>query len=348
MAGQDRTTPRPVIISEAFERAPYQYDFFVALRRLECLNRDLPRLGTAARPVDEPVRLGQEPSLAFAPSSLAKLTPGSNGRVPRLSVNFFGLLGPNGPLPLHLTEYARSRMVQNRDPTFARFLDVFHHRLLLLFYRAWAISQPTVHLDRLKDDRFATYLGSLFGLGFASLRGRDVISDNAKQFFSGHFCCQSRHAEGLTRIVSSYLQMPAEIEQFIGQWVRIPDNCYWRLGKIRAVSSSKIGLLGTSTIVGTRVWERQHKFRIVLGPLDRRQFTRMLPGGRSLNRLVTLVRNYVGDQLTWDLKLILKKEAMQPTKLGVNGYIGRTSWLIRNTAQKTWEDSIIDPFFDDR
>jgi type VI secretion system protein ImpH len=346
MAGQDRTTSRAVILSEAFEKAPYRYDFYTVLRRIECLHRELPRLGEAVRPGEEPVRLGQEPSLAFAPASLAKFIPGTDGHLPRLSVNFFGVLGPNGPLPLHLTEYARSRMYQNHDATFARFLDVFHHRLLLLFYRAWAESQPTTHLDRPNDDRFATYLGSLCGLGLSSHRNRDAISDNAKQYFSGHFSCQTRHAEGLRAVISTYFQMPAEIEQWIGQWVKIPEKYYWLLGKSQVVTSSKIGILGSTAVAGRRVWERQHKFRIVLGPLDREQFDRMLPRGESLKRLIVLVRNYIGDQLTWDLRLVLKKESMQPSILGVNGVIARTSWLIRDTFHKTWEDLVIDPFSD--
>ena len=81
---------------------------------------------------DDPVRFGQLPSLAFAPSTIAQFVPASDGRPPRLLELFFGLLGPNGPLPLHLTDYARERMTRWHDPTLVRFLDVFHHRMLSL------------------------------------------------------------------------------------------------------------------------------------------------------------------------------------------------------------------------
>ena len=94
----------------AVSREPYRYDFYQTLRRVECLYPARPRWGTALRPVDEPLRLGQEPELAFAPSPLASLDPGANGAPPRLHVRLFGLLGPNGPLPIHLTEYARHRV----------------------------------------------------------------------------------------------------------------------------------------------------------------------------------------------------------------------------------------------
>jgi type VI secretion system protein ImpH len=122
----------------ALEAAPYRHDFFQTLRRIECLFADLPRIGRAARPADEPLRLGQEVSLAFAPAPIAAFRFGEGGRPPRLTQCFFGLLGPNGALPLHLTDYARERLMSHGDATLAGFFDLFHHRLLALFYRAWA------------------------------------------------------------------------------------------------------------------------------------------------------------------------------------------------------------------
>ena len=142
-------------------------------------------LGPARRPVDEPVRLGQDPDLSFAPAPLASFETGRDGRPPRLQVRLFGLLGPNGPLPLHLTEYARERLRHAGDPTLSRFLDLFHHRFLTLFYRAWAQAQPHVNRDRPDDDRFAAYIGSFFGMAPAAFRERDALPDLAKFFHVG-------------------------------------------------------------------------------------------------------------------------------------------------------------------
>src|SRR5262249_37180338 len=139
--------------------APYRYDFYQTLRRIECLYEDRPRWGRALRPIDEPVRLGQEADLSFAPAPLASVDR-RDGRVPRLQVRLFGLFGPNGPLPIHLTEYARERLQHAGDSTLSRFLDVLHHRFLALFYRAWAQAQPTVNRDRPRDDRFTVYIGT--------------------------------------------------------------------------------------------------------------------------------------------------------------------------------------------
>ena len=115
--------------------------------------------------MDEPVRLGQAADLAFAPAPLATFDPGQGGSRPRLQVRLFGLLGPNGPMPLHLTEYVRDRLRNASDPTAARFLDLLNHRFLALFYRAWAQAQPHVNRDRPDRDRFAGYIGSFVGIG---------------------------------------------------------------------------------------------------------------------------------------------------------------------------------------
>ncbi|MEO7152750.1 MAG: type VI secretion system baseplate subunit TssG, partial [Burkholderiaceae bacterium] len=143
---------------------PHGHDLFQALRRIEGAHPSQPRLGDALRPGDEPIRFAQEASLTFAPAALAALES-SPGTPPRLVQRIFGLLGPNGPLPIHLTEYVRERLLHHADPTPQRFLDMLVHRFGLLFYRAWARSQPVVSLDRADDNRTARHLGALAGLG---------------------------------------------------------------------------------------------------------------------------------------------------------------------------------------
>src|SRR4029077_20197185 len=141
--------------------------FHVALRRIEAAFSKTPRLGEALRPSEEPVRIGQTPSLGFEHTAVVSFTPGQADASPaHLFVEFLGMWGPHGPLPLHLTEYARDRARQAGDRTLVGFMDVFHHRTLLLFHRAWARTQPTAMLDRPEVDRFASYVGSMFGLGF--------------------------------------------------------------------------------------------------------------------------------------------------------------------------------------
>ncbi len=321
MAGENRSQDRAVATHAALEARPYAFGFFRALRLLECAHPDRPRLGRSKRPADDPVRLGQEPTLAFAPATLAAFRPGGGG-VPRLLVYFLGLFGPNGPLPLHLTEYARDRARNADDPTFERFVDLFHHRLLSLFYRAWADAEPTVHRDRPDEDRFATYVGALFGMGMPSVRGRDALPDAARLYHAGHLACPTRHPSGLKSMISDYFRLPVRVEEFVGQWIALPESGLTRLGGARETAR-----LGDGVTVGGRVWECQQKFRIVLGPLSLEDYRRLLPGGRSLERLTAMVRGYAGDELDWDVRLILRREDAPSMCLGRQGRLGWTTWM---------------------
>ena len=245
----------------ALAQAPYRYDFYQALRRIECLH-DARRLGTARRPADEPIRLGQEPDLAFAPASLAACELSRQGRPPRLQVRLFGLFGPNGPLPLHITEYARDRLRHHNDATLTRFLDLLHHRLLLLFYRAWAQAQPHVSYDRADSDGFGRYIGSFIGLGPTVFRDRDSVPDMAKLYHVGALMPQPRSADGLRAVLERFFGVSVSIEQFVGHWMPLGVNERTLLGRTGAV-------LGRGAVAGARVWDRQHKFRIRIHELKR-------------------------------------------------------------------------------
>ena len=206
---------------DAVSREPYRYDFYQTLRRLECLYADKPLWGTALRPIDEPVRFGQEPELIFSPAPLSALELGRDGAPPRLMVRLFGLLGPNGPLPLHITEYARERLRHAGDPALCRFLDLFHHRFIALFYRAWAQAQPQVNRDRPGQDRFRVYVGSFVGIAPEALRGRDSVSDLARLFHAGTLIRQVRNAEGLAQIVAEFFGVKARVEEFVSTLARV-------------------------------------------------------------------------------------------------------------------------------
>jgi type VI secretion system protein ImpH len=320
-----------------FAAAPWAWSFFQAMRRLEALHGDRPRFGSSVRPAQDAIRLAQVPSVEFAPATLAGWESQQDGMPARLLQHFFGVFGPDGPLPLHLTEYARDRTRNFRDASFQRFADVFHHRALSLFYRAWANSRPTVSFDRPDDDRFGLYVGALMGLGMDSLRNRDAMPDLAKLHFAGHLACQTRHAEGLSAILSAFFSVPVRVECFIGCWLALPVADRTLLG-----STPRTAALGRTALLGARVWSRQHKFRIVIGPLTLVDYERLLPGGTSFHRLTRIVRNYVGDTLIWDVNLILLREQVGPICLGRAGQLGWTSWLTPRNATGDAADLFLD------
>jgi type VI secretion system protein ImpH len=337
MAGDDREQRHHLAVRiRELEKTPYAFSFFLALRLIECLHPDAPRLGTSRRPGDDPIRLAQEPSMRFESASLTAFEPQVDGRPHRLTVRLFGLLGPNGPLPLHLTEYAQERLQKYKDPTFIRFLDVFHHRMLSLFYRAWANNEPTVSFDRPESDRFANYVGTLAGLGMSALRQRDEISDWTKLYCCGHFASQTKCAEGLQAIITEYFALPARLHEFVGEWLPLPQKDIFRLG----VNPSN-GTLGESIILGMDVWSWQHKFRVALGPLGYDDYQSFLPGGHRIRHLVALVRNYAGDEREWDLMLILKWQEVPLFCLDGQYRLGWTTWLGKRPAEEDADDLIL-------
>ena len=322
MAGTDWSTPDAIALARALHETPYEFGFFAALRQVECLFRASPRLGQSLRPADDVLRLGQEPTLAFASSTLAAFEPATEDSAARLQVNFFGLLGAHGPLPVHLTEYVRQRVRNANDPTFARFLDLFHHRLLCFFYRSWANAQPAVNQDRPEQDRFVLYIGALCGLGQEALRGRDAVPDAAKLYYAGQHARAARNAVGLRAILADFFRLPVAIEQFVGEWLQLETRQRWRLA-----GSGESGVLGVSAVVGASVWSCQHKFRLVFGPLSLSQYRHLLPGAAGLRRLEDWVRNYVGDEFAFDVNLILKREEAPGLSLGGGEQLGWTTWL---------------------
>lgn len=316
---------------------PFAHDFFFTIRKLENLFRDKPRTGTAARPQDEPVRLAQETSLAFAPSAITVFEPAKDSSPPRLLQRFFGLLGPNGPLPLHLTEFTRERIIHHGDRTLARFLDVFHHRFLSLFYRAWAQAQPSVSFDRPRDDRFADYVGSLVGIGSPELHGRDAAGDHVKLFFAGWFNRQIRNPDGLASILRGYFQLPVQVENYVGHWMKLPESERTRLG-LRSSGSQ----LGVGAVIGSTVWDRQHKLRVHLGPLQLDEYESLLPSGEALPALVSILRQYLCFEYEWDARISLKADAVPKAQLGRYGRLGWTTWMGQYRKTTPADDLILD------
>jgi type VI secretion system protein ImpH len=335
VAGDDRSAARHLALWKALAAAPHSFDFYQALREIECAFPDCPRIGEARRPQQDPVRFGQEPSLSFATSSLVAFTLQAGGRPPRLVESFFGLLGPNGPLPLHITEFARDRLRNHGDATFVRFLDTFHHRFISLFYRAWARAQPTVAVDRGEGGRFSLYLGSFIGLAARSMQRRDAVPDESKLSFAGLVGRQARNAEGLERVLRGFFRVAVRIQPFMAHWMHLPEQSYTRLGQ------REVALLGQTAVIGSRVWDLQTKFRIVIGPLTAAQYERFLPDQSSYRRLADWVRNYTGFELKWECQLVHKRDEVPPLVLGFTGKLGWTTWLGTRLSDSDADDLVL-------
>lgn len=313
-----------------------QYGFFAALRLVDCCAEGSPQSGWSRSPSSELLRLRQQPAMEFPASSLrsAEFSP-STGKL-NLDCNFFGLFGPQGALPLELTEFAMDRERDFRDETFVEFVNVFQHRMYSFFYRAYAAAEPTIQYDSPGQDRFQFYVGALAGVNSDSIRDRDAMPDLVKLHFAGHLGQQNHHADGLQAIVSGFFKLPVKIKQFIGSWLEIPVENRLQLGV-----SNQTGLLGVTTTIGEKVWECQQTIRLVIGPVDLDEYLKFLPGEEHLSRLIAIMKNYVGLVLDWEVQVLVKPESVPAAQLGGNCRLGWSSWLREEARQTEAGDFVI-------
>ncbi len=322
----------------SLHEAPFRWDFFQAVRRLDCAYADRPATGTAARPGQEPVRFAQEPTLAFAPATIASFTPPHDGRPGRMAIYAMGLLGPHGPMPLVFTDYVRDRKRNYADGGLAAFLDVFHHRMIALLYRAWASGHKAVQYERGDRDEFVPFVGSLIGFGggwSAPSRRSSDLPFHALLHYSGAMSNQSRHGAGLEAMLADFLRIPVRLESFIGRWLPIPPGNRCKLGGG--------AVLGESATIGSRVWECQQSFRLRIGPMGLADYDRLLPGGSGLAQVSTLVAAYIGEELAWSLRLVLRGNEVPGTRLGQAGQLGWTTWLGKGGADGDVDDLDLTP-----
>ncbi|CAE6834998.1 hypothetical protein R75465_06445 [Paraburkholderia aspalathi] len=313
--------------------APEEHDLFNALRWLDALSRHAPPLGRATHPRDEPLRLGQEPSLAFAASMIAAVR--DVGAVPRVTIHGFGLFGPNGPLPHHLTEYAHERANAFDDRTMSGFADWFHHRLILLFYRAWADAQPVVGHDRPGGSRFDRYVASLIGRAVDPIETRGPA--HAQYFRAGHWVRQTRNPEGLVQILRRECDVPVRIVEHVVHWTLIGAPLRTTLH-----ATAPTQLLGDGAVLGRAVRDAQSRFRIVVGPMPLRTYRTFLPGGTNAARVAHWVREYIGAEFAWELQLELAPDHVPALTLGRAEGLGRSTWLGTRCSGAPAADVVID------
>ncbi|MDB5894626.1 MAG: type secretion protein [Rhodoferax sp.] len=255
------------------------------------------------------------------PAQVARGRGGNNPTLPMVRLYGLGMLGPNGPLPLHYTEWVRERTENFNDSTLADFLDVFHHRYLTHMYRAWAQAQAAAGLDRADDETFSRYIAQLTGHDPLEIRD-SVLPSHARMAASTHLGREARNPDGLAQTLGRFFSVPVQLQEFVMHWIRIDTEDQTRLGTPRTSS-----MLGVGAMLGEVVADRQNKFRLVLGPLPMAQYLRFTPMGKDLPLLVEWVRGFVGYEFVWEVELRVSHESAPPARLGDTQSLGWSTWL---------------------
>jgi len=317
---------------------PYSFEFFQAVRLIERLMPDRQAVGNKALPNEEAVRFRSRIALDFPSSEIHEITEVDDGDQPgrvEMLINFMGLVGPNGALPVHYTELVLDR-IRRRDTAMWAFFDIFTHRCVSLFYRAWAKYRFPVAYER-GNDEFTSYLFDLCGLGTKGLKGRMDLEDESLLPYSGLIAQRPHSTNALENLISDYFGIGASVKQFFGQWLELDPSDKTSVGVSRSV-------LGTNIVVGSRVWDQQSKFRLRLGPLTFRHFQAFLPIGTAYAALQSVVRFMVGPELDFDVQLELQKEQVPATILTTRAIrkpmLGWTSFL-RSKPAKHDDDQLV-------
>lgn len=370
-----------------YDRGP-DFNFFQAVRLMEMLQHD--PFDPSWTPVEEVARFRAHQSLNFPASAIHSIEPPPpNRRAPIVTVNFLGMTGPNGALPTHYTQLLLrvAREGRGSERTALRdWLDIFNHRMVALFFRAWEKYRFPVPFFRYATvrralgqhptegapdpDQFTRSLLSLIGLGTPPLRNRlrveaappvsdpnDLpqplarIDDVSLLHYAGLLAHKPRNAVGLESMVRDYFGLPAKVIQFTGQWLYLePSN----LSRLPTGEHGVNCELGVNAVAGERVWDVVSKFQIRLGPLHYSEFVEFLPDPAPISArkgiflLSQLVRMYVGMELDFDIQLALRGDEVPELCLQDVGEDGLGARLGWNTwmPSEQMPETVDDAVFD--
>lgn len=330
-------------VLEQLEERPKSFEFFQAVRLLERLFPERAAVGDYSPPSDEVVRFSAHPSVAFPPSEIEalRLPKGDGGgQQPHMSVNFMGLIGPQGVLPLYYTLLVAEEL-RNKNPALRDFFDIFQHRMVALLYKAWEKTRFAVSYERTEDDALTSHVLDITGMGLESFRRRMGFTDETLVFYAGLLAPQPRSALGLERLLEDYFDVPVEVVQFVGGWYDLPrwDQC--ALGD----DTSPATRLGLGAVAGDEVWDQQARVRLRIGPLTRDQYEMFLPTGSGYAALRKLTRFYTHDQLDFEIQLVLKQDEVPGLVLGADSEVpdslGWATWIRTGPRAPEGDETIL-------
>jgi type VI secretion system protein ImpH len=297
----------------------HRFDFYQAVRLLEMLHPERAPVGEG-RAAKEAVRFCSAISLSFPATDVAAV---ENPERPVMTVNFMGLAGALGPLPLPFTERILDRL-REKDTALRDFLDLFNHRLISLVYRVRRVHRVGIEWGSPETHRFATSLFSILGLETAGLRGRLGVPDRALLRYAGLLCRHPRSTSVLRTILSDFFGVPVADEQFLGAFRTFDEDQWTLLGE-----GGQNQALGQTARLGTELWDQHAGVALRLGPLTWAAYQDLLPGQPGFMALGQLTRFYLGPLFDFTVRLQVRGEEVEPGGLHAEEgpRLGWTSWL---------------------
>ena len=232
-------------------------------------------------------------------------------QVQRLEITpaFIGLLGSSGALPAYYTELLAHRETYEKDYAARAFMDIFLHRAVALFYQAWRKHRLALQFESDRRNQFLPLVLAVVGIGHPGLRDRlhprdGSVADDALAYFAGALHRRPVSAQVMQQVLAHYFRVPVQLTQFVGRWFTLPQRNQSVLGFGNTA-------LGSSAVLGERVWQRDLRMRVTLGPLTGERFRRFLPGGAGAVALRDMLQMLAGPTLEYEVRLELKAEDVQ-------------------------------------
>jgi len=335
----DASAPPPLTgLRGVLRREPETFSLFQILRLLERVEREGTPVGGFGDPAEELARLTHNPSLAFSAREVEAADIFREGPA-LIESNILGLTGSEGVLPHPYSILVRQRE-RVRDLALRAFLDLFHHRLLSLFYLAWRKGVPELALERGQEDGQYRHLLDLVGMGHEPDEALPVPSGDVLAWYTGLLAPPTRSAPALEQLLSDRFGVPVSVEPFVGGWIRLRDVDLCLVGE-----EDPAATLGTGAVVGDEVWDPHARIRVRMGPLDRDRYDDLLPGAPGYLALKRLVRFFTHDQFEVELQLILAADEVSGTVLGggpgQDVPLGWSSWLCSRPREVDGDETVL-------
>jgi type VI secretion system protein ImpH len=293
-------------------------------------------LARAAKTADltEAARFRTPPGLSYPPADLITIAPAADSRPLEVTTAVMGLTGSSGVLPRAYTEVL-TRTLRGRSAALHDFFDMLSHRLVAFFaragvkYRINRCAETAATTSPPEPDRVAEALLAFTGYATPHLASRLAVGVDPLLHYAGLFAGRPRSAEKLAALVSDWLGRKVEVSQFGGAWLLLaPDQQTTLAAGLRPGTWNG---LGVDAAIGVRAWDLQARVILRIGPLDRAGFEALLPDRPGLQRLVSLVRAFLGLEIGFAVNPVLAGPEVPPLHLDSRAdpppRLGWNSWI---------------------
>lgn len=327
---------RPLGVMQRLAEDACQFDFFQAVRILRLQRWRQQGTQASHKEPQDAVRFKVQQTLSFPASAIQSCELAPNAPA-SLEVNFMGLTGPSGALPVHYTEELITRKVQQRDDSGAAFFDIFNHRAIDLFYGAWEKYRGYITFERERRDPVTQAVRHIAGVGFEVLQ--TILQaphfgnqERSISYYAGILSQRPLSTEAVARVMTEYFGQGVQIVPFLPAWLPMGEAGENRLGQRNA-------LLGVNLLVGSHMQSRQSRLKIRIGPLDLSTFKRFLPHGDAFAALKGFLKFCWGHQFSLEVELILHQDDVGPPALGGDNRLGWYGWVGSHPAREHAADT---------